>query len=125
MPVVTCIEDLRELARKRVARAIFEYVDCGAYTECTLRANKADIEAIGLRQRVGIDVDRRSTKTTMLGRKVTMPVALAPVGLLGLNWANGEILAARAAHHFGIPFMRSTMSICSIEDVVEGTGKPF
>jgi L-lactate dehydrogenase (cytochrome) len=125
MPVVTCIEDLRELARKRVARAIFEYVDCGSYTECTLRANKADIEALGLRQRVGIDVDRRSTATTMLGQRVTMPAALAPIGLLGLNWANGEILAARAANKFGIPFTLSTMSICSIEDVAAGTGKPF
>ena len=125
MPVVTCIDDLREMAKKRVARAIFEYVDCGAYSECTLRANRADIEALGLRQRVGIDVDRRSTKTRMLGREVTMPVALAPVGLLGLNWANGEILAARAAHQFGVPFTLSTMSICSIEDVAEGTGKPF
>jgi L-lactate dehydrogenase (cytochrome) len=125
MPVVTCIEDLRELAKKRVARAIFEYVDCGSYSECTLRANKADIESIGLRQRVGIDVDRRATKTTMLGRDVTMPAALAPIGLLGLNWANGEILAARAANKFGIPFTLSTMSICSIEDVAEGTGKPF
>jgi L-lactate dehydrogenase (cytochrome) len=125
MPVVTCIEDLRELARKRVARAIFEYVDCGSYTECTLRANKADIEALGLRQRVGIDVDRRSTATTMLGQRVTMPAALAPIGLLGLNWANGEILAARAANKFGIPFTLSTMSICSIEDVAQGTGKPF
>ena len=125
MPVVTNIDDLREMAKKRVARAIFEYVDCGAYTECTLRANRADLEALGLRQRVGIDVDRRSTKTTMLGREVTMPVALAPVGLLGLNWANGEILAARAANKFGVPFTLSTMSICSIEDVAEGTGKPF
>jgi len=122
---VTCIEDLRELARKRVARAIFEYVDCGAYTECTLRANQADIESIGLRQRVGIDVDRRSTATKMLGQPVTMPAALAPIGLLGLNWANGEILAARAANRFGIPFTLSTMSICSLEDVAEGTGKPF
>jgi len=125
MPVVTSIEDLRELARKRVARAIFEYVDCGSYTECTLRANQADIEAIGLRQRVGVDVDRRSTATTMLGQPVTMPAALAPIGLLGLNWANGEILAARAANTFGIPFTLSTMSICSLEDVAEGTGKPF
>jgi L-lactate dehydrogenase (cytochrome) len=125
MPVVTCIEDLREQAKKRVARAIFEYVDCGSYTECTLRANKADIESIGLRQRVGIDVDRRSTKTTMLGREATLPAALAPIGLLGLNWANGEILAARAANSFGVPFTLSTMSICSIEDVAEGTGKPF
>ncbi len=125
MPVVTCIEDLRELARKRVARAIFEYVDCGAYTESTLRANQADIESIGLRQRVGIDVDRRSTKTKMLGQPVAMPAALAPIGLLGLNWANGEILAARAANEFGIPFTLSTMSICSLEDVAQGTGKPF
>jgi L-lactate dehydrogenase (cytochrome) len=108
-----------------VARAIFEYVDCGSYTECTLRANKADIEAIGLRQRVGIDVDRRSTATTMLGQPVTMTAALAPIGLLGLNWANGEILAARAANKFGIPFTLSTMSICSLEDVAQGTGKPF
>ena len=125
MATVTCIEDLRELARKRVARAIFEYVDCGAYTECTLRANKADIEALGLRQRVGIDVDRRSTATQLLGQGVTMPAALAPIGLLGLNWANGEILAARAANKFGIPFTLSTMSICSLEDVAQGTGKPF
>jgi L-lactate dehydrogenase (cytochrome) len=125
MPVVTCIDDLRDMAKKRVARAIFEYVDCGAYTECTLRANRAEIEAIGLRQRVGIDVDQRSTRTTLLGRDAAMPVALAPVGLLGLNWANGEILAARAANRFGIPFTLSTMSICSIEDVAEGTGKPF
>ena len=125
MPVVTCIEDLREMAKKRVARAIFEYVDCGAYTEGTLHANKADIEAIALRQRVGIDVDHRATRTTLLGRDVTMPAALAPVGLLGLNWANGEILAARAAHKFGIPFTLSTMSICSIEDVAQGTGQPF
>jgi len=125
MPVVTCIDDLREMAQKRVARAIFEYVDRGAYSEGTLRANRADIEAIGLRQRVGIDVDRRSTKTTLLGREATMPVALAPIGLLGLNWANGEILAARAANRFGVPFTLSTMSICSIEDVAEGTGQPF
>src|SRR5260221_12728550 len=83
MPVVTCIDDLREMAKKRVARAIFEYVDCGAYSEATLRANRADIEAIGLRQRVGIDVDKRSTKTTLLGREAAIPLALAPVGLLG------------------------------------------
>jgi L-lactate dehydrogenase (cytochrome) len=125
MAVVTCIDDLREMSKKRVARAIFEYVDRGSYSECTLHANRAELEAIGLRQRVGIDVDQRSTKTTLLGREATMPVALAPVGLLGLNWANGEILAARAANAFGVPFTLSTMSICSIEDVAEGTGKPF
>jgi len=125
MAVVTCIDDLREMSQKRVARAIFEYVDRGSYSECTLHANRAELEAIGLRQRVGIDVDKRSTKTTLLGREATMPAALAPVGLLGLNWENGEILAARAANAFGVPFTLSTMSICSIEDVAEGTGKPF
>src|SRR5215510_2150744 len=125
MRVVTCIEDLRELARKRVARAIFEYVDRGSYSESTLRANRADLELLTLRQRVGIDVDRRSTRGTMLGQEVTMPVALAPVGLTGLNWADGESLAARAAQRFGVPFTLSTMSICSIEDVAEGVTKPF
>ena len=125
MGVVTCIDDLRDMSKKRVARAIFEYVDRGSYSEGTLHANRADLESIGLRQRVGINVDNRSTKTNLLGREATMPVALAPVGLLGLNWANGEILAARAANQFGVPFTLSTMSICSIEDVAEGTGKPF
>jgi L-lactate dehydrogenase (cytochrome) len=125
MPVVTCIDDLREIARRRVARAVFDYVDCGSYDQCTLRANRAELEAIALRQRVGIDVDHRSTKSTMLGQEVAMPAALAPIGLLGLNWANGEVLAARAAQRFGIPFTLSTMSICSIEDVAQGTDKPF
>jgi L-lactate dehydrogenase (cytochrome) len=125
MPVVTCIEDLRELAKKRVARAIFEYVDRGSYSESTLRANRADLELLTLRQRVGIDVDRRSTRATMLGREVTMPVALAPVGLTGLNWADGEILAARAAQRFGVPFTLSTMSICSIEDLAGALEQPF
>jgi L-lactate dehydrogenase (cytochrome) len=125
MPVVTCIEDLRQLSKKRVARAIFDYVDCGSYTESTLRANRADLELLTLRQRVGIDVDKRSTRGTMLGEEVSMPVALAPVGLTGLNWADGEILAARAAQRFGVPFTLSTMSICSIEDVAGGVDKPF
>jgi len=125
MPVVTCIEDLRELSRKRVARAIFDYVDRGSYSEATLRANRADLESLALRQRVGIDVDRRSLRTTMLGREVRMPVALAPVGLTGLNWADGEILAARAAQRFGVPYTLSTMSICSIEDVAGGVDEPF
>jgi L-lactate dehydrogenase (cytochrome) len=123
--VVTCIEDLRQLSRKRVARAIFDYVDCGSYTESTLRANRADLELLTLRQRVGIDVDARSTRGTMLGEEVTMPVGLAPVGLTGLNWADGEIVAARAAQRFGVPFTLSTMSICSIEDVAGGVEKPF
>jgi L-lactate dehydrogenase (cytochrome) len=125
MPVVTCIDDLRTLAKKRVAKAIFDYVDRGSYAEATLRANRADLESLALRQRVGIDVDHRSTRTTMLGQEVAMPVALAPVGLTGLNWADGEILAARAADRFGVPYTLSTMSICSIEDVAEGFGKPF
>ncbi|HEY1290416.1 MAG TPA: alpha-hydroxy acid oxidase [Burkholderiales bacterium] len=125
MAVVTCIEDLRELSRKRIARAIFDYVDRGSYTESTLRANRADLELLTLRQRVGIDVDRRSTRTTMIGEEVSMPVGLAPVGLTGLNWADGEILAARAAQRFGVPFTLSTMSICSIEDVAGGVEKPF
>jgi L-lactate dehydrogenase (cytochrome) len=125
MQVVTCIDDLREMAKKRVARAIFDYVDRGAYAEYTLRANRADLESLALRQRVGIDVDRRSTRTTMAGHDAAMPVALAPVGLTGLNWADGEILACRAAQRFGVPYTLSTMSICSIEDVAGGVGKPF
>ena len=125
MQVVTCIDDLRAMAQKRVARAIFDYVDRGSYAEFTLRANRADLESLALRQRVGIDVDRRSIRATMIGEPVTMPVALAPVGLTGLNWADGEILACRAAQRFGVPFTLSTMSICSIEDVAEAVKKPF
>ena len=125
MRVVTCIEDLRQLARKRVARAIFDYVDRGSYTEATLHANRADLELLTLRQRVGIDVERRSTRVTMAGHDAAMPVALAPTGLTGLNWADGEILAARAAERFGVPFTLSTMSICSIEDVAAAVRKPF
>jgi len=125
MPVVTCIDDLRSLAKKRVAKAIFDYVDRGSYSEATLRANRSDLESLALRQRVGVDVDHRSTRTTMIGHEVAMPVALAPVGLTGLNWADGEILAARAAERFGVPYTLSTMSICSIEDVYGGVSKPF
>ncbi len=125
MPVVTNIDDLRRMARRRVARAVFEYVDRGSYDEQTLRANRADLESLHFRQRVAIDVDRRSTRTTMLGEDVAMPVAIAPVGLTGLNWADGEILGARAAETFGIPFTLSTMSICSIEDVAGAVAKPF
>ena len=125
MPVVTCVEDLRQMARKRVAKAIFDYVERGSYDEQTLRANRADLEALHFRQRVAIDVDKRSTRTTMAGQEVTMPVAIAPVGLTGLNWADGEMLGARAAEKFGIPFTLSTMSICSIEDVASAVTKPF
>jgi L-lactate dehydrogenase (cytochrome) len=125
MPVVTCVEDLRQMARKRVAKAVFDYVDRGAYDEQTLRANRDDLESLHFRQRVAIDVDQRSTRTTMAGQEVTMPVAIAPVGLTGLNWADGEILGARAAEKFGVPFTLSTMSICSIEDVAGEVAKPF
>src|SRR3954470_21310107 len=107
MPVVTCIEDLRQLARKRVAKAIFDYVDGGSYGEYTLRANREDLESLTLRQRVAIDVDRRTTPSTMLGQDVSMPLALSPVGLTGLNWADGEVLAARAAERFGVPYTLS------------------
>ncbi len=125
MPVVTNIADLRELSRKRIAKAIFDYVDRGAYDEATLRANREDLEALKFRQRVAIDVDNRALDSTMLGQPVAMPVALAPVGLTGLNWADGEILAARAAARFGIPYTLSTMSICSIEDVAGAVAEPF
>ncbi len=125
MPVVTNIEDLRQLAKRRVAKAIFEYVDRGSYDERTLQANKSDLNALKFRQRVAINVDQRSTRSSMLGETVSMPVAIAPVGLTGLNWADGEILGARAAQKFGIPFTLSTMSICSIEDVAGAVGKPF
>jgi L-lactate dehydrogenase (cytochrome) len=125
MPVVTNIEDLREMSKRRIAKAIFDYVDRGSYSEATLRANRTDLESLTLRQRVAIDVDRRSTRSTMLGQEVSMPVALAPVGLTGLNWANGEMLAARAAERFGVPYTLSTMSICSIEDVASAVTRPF
>ena len=117
MSVVTSIEDLRQIAERRVAKAIFDYVSRGSYDELTLRANRDDVEALKLRQRVAIDVDNRSTRTTLVGQEVSMPVGIAPVGLTGLNWADGEILGARAAANFGVPFTLSTMSICSIEDV--------
>ncbi len=125
MPVVTNIEDLRQIAERRVAKAIYDYVSRGSYDEVTLRANRDDVEALKLRQRVAIDVDKRSTRTTLVGQDVTMPVGIAPVGLTGLNWANGEMLGARAAEKFGIPFTLSTMSICSIEDVASAVTKPF
>jgi L-lactate dehydrogenase (cytochrome) len=125
MPVITCIEDLRRLHKKRAPKAFYDYVDAGSYAEDTYRANSTDLAALKLRQRVAVDVGVRSTESTMLGRKVTMPTALAPVGLTGMQWPDGEILAARAAEKFGVPFTLSTMSICSIEDVAQGTTTPF
>jgi L-lactate dehydrogenase (cytochrome) len=125
MPVITCVEDLRILAKKRVPKAFYDYADSGSYTESTYRANSTDLAALKLRQRVAINVDQRSTRTTMIGHDVTMPVAIAPTGLTGMQWANGEMLGAIAAEKFGIPFTLSTMSICSIEDVASVTTKPF
>ena len=125
MPPVTNIEDLRLRARRRIPRAIFDYADRGSYDEATYRANRADLAALKLRQRVMIDVSDRSTATTMLGEPVSMPVGIAPTGLTGLFHADGEILGARAAQSFGIPFCLSTMSICSIEDVAGAVDKPF
>ena len=126
MPVITNIEDLRVLAEKRVPRMFYDYADSGSWTEGTYRANASDFQRIKLRQRVAIDMSKRSTASSMIGQPVAMPVALAPVGLTGMQHADGEILCARAAKAFGVPFTLSTMSICSIEDVAEGTGNhPF
>ena len=123
--VITCVEDLRQLAQKRVPKAFYDYADSGSYTESTYRANSADLGAITIRQRVAINVDKRNTASTMIGQPVTMPVAIAPTGLTGMQWADGEMLGARAAERFGIPFTLSTMSICSIEDVAGFVSKPF
>ncbi len=125
MPVITCIEDLRQLARRRVPRMFYDYADSGSWTESTYRANETDLANIRLRQRVAIDVQARNLRTQMIGQDVAMPVALAPTGLTGMQHADGEILAARAAERFGVPFTLSTMSICSIEDVAAHTKAPF
>ena len=126
MTVITNIEDLRVLAQKRVPRMFYDYADSGSWTEGTYRANESDFQKIKFRQRVAINMDNRSTVSTMIGQKVAMPVALAPVGLTGMQHADGEIKAANAAKSFGVPFTLSTMSICSIEDVAAGTGNhPF
>ena len=125
MTVITNIEDLRVLAQKRVPRMFYDYAESGSWTESTFRANVADFQAIKLRQRVAINIEQRSTAAKMVGIDTKMPVAIAPVGLTGMQHADGEILAARAAQKFGIPFTLSTMSICSIEDVAAATGAPF
>ena len=125
MTVITCIEDLRRLAQRRVPRMFYDYADSGSWTESTYRANEDDFRRLKLRQRVAVDMDGRSTATTMIGQPVAMPVAIAPTGLTGMQHADGEILAARAAEKFGVPFTLSTMSICSIEDVAAATTKPF
>jgi L-lactate dehydrogenase (cytochrome) len=125
MTVITNIEDLRVLAEKRVPRMFYDYADSGSWTEGTYRANESDFQRIKLRQRVAVNMDNRSTSTTMVGVPVKMPVAIAPVGLTGMQHADGEIHAARAAEKFGVPFTLSTMSICSIEDIAENTSAPF
>ncbi len=125
MPVITTIEDLRRLARKRVPRMFYDYADSGSWTEGTYRANESDFQKIKLRQRVAVNMENRSTRTTMVDIPTAMPVAIAPTGLTGMQHADGEILAARAARKFGIPFTLSTMSICSIEDVAKHAGEGF
>jgi L-lactate dehydrogenase (cytochrome) len=124
-PVITCIEDLRVLARRRVPRMFYDYADSGSWTEGTYRANEADFRRIELRQRVAVNMENRSTAVTMVGQAAKMPVAIAPVGLTGMQHADGEIHAAKAAEQFGIPFTLSTMSICSIEDIAAATSAPF
>src|SRR5437762_8521859 len=125
MPVITCVEDLRRIAERRVPRMFYDYAAAGSWTEGTLRANENDFRGIKFRQRVAVDVEKRNIATRMIGTDVTIPVGLAPVGLTGMQHADGEILAARAAEKFGVPFTLSTMSICSIEDVAANTTKPF
>ena len=123
--VITCIEDLRVLAKRRVPKMFYDYADSGSWTEGTYRANEADFQKILLRQRVAVDMSNRTLATTLVGQPVNMPIALAPVGMTGMQHPDGEILAARAAAAAGIPFTLSTMSICSIEDVAENTDQPF
>ncbi len=125
MPVITCIEDLKQLHKRRAPKMFFDYAESGSWTEQTFRENTTDFEKIRLRQRVAVDMSDRSISAEMLGAEVTMPVALAPVGMTGMQNADGEIKAARAAEKFGVPFTLSTMSICSIEDVAEHSSAPF
>lgn len=125
MPVITTIQDLKRIHKRRTPKMFYDYAESGSWTEQTFRENTTDFEQIRLRQRVAVDMANRTTATTMIGRDVAMPVGLAPVGLTGMQCADGEIKAARAAEKFGVPFTLSTMSICSIEDVAENTEKPF
>jgi len=125
MTVITTIEDLRQLAQRRVPRMFYDYADSGSWTESTYRANESDFQKIKLRQRVAVNMEGRSTATKMVGIDVAMPVAIAPTGLTGMQHADGEILGAKAAEAFGVRFTLSTMSICSIEDIAKHTTKPF
>jgi len=125
MPVITCVDDLKRIYKRRTPKMFYDYAESGSWTEQTFRENTSDFDDIYLRQRVAMDMTGRSTKTRMIGQDVSMPVGLAPVGLTGMQCADGEIKAARAAEKFGVPFTLSTLSICSIEDVAENTEKPF
>ncbi|RYG91841.1 alpha-hydroxy-acid oxidizing protein [Loktanella sp. IMCC34160] len=125
MPVITCIDDLKRLHKRRAPKMFYDYAESGSWTEQTFRENTSDFEQIRLRQRVAVDMSNRTTAATMIGQDVSMPVSLAPVGMLGMQCADGEIKAARAAEKFGVPYTLSTMSICSIEDVREHTKAPF
>jgi L-lactate dehydrogenase (cytochrome) len=125
MPVITCIEDLRVLYERRVPRMFYDYVETGSWTEQTFRENTSDFQDIYFRQKVAVNLENRTTASQMIGQDVSMPLALAPVGLTGMQCADGEIKAAKAAEKFGVPYTLSTMSICSIEDVAENTTKPF
>jgi len=125
MPTITNIDDLKRIYERRVPRMFYDYAESGSWTEQTFRANTSDFSEILFRQRVAVDMANRSTASQMIGQDVSMPVALAPVGLTGMQCADGEIKAAKAAEKFGVPFTLSTLSICSIEDVAENTSKPF
>ena len=125
MTTVTCIEDLKQIYSRRVPRMFFDYTESGSWTEQTFQANTDDFSRVRLRQKVAVDMSNRSTAAKIIGMDAAMPVALAPVGMLGMQSADGEIKAARAAKHFGVPFTLSTMSVCSIEDVAQHAGKGF
>lgn len=125
MPIITCIDDLKRLHKRRAPKMFYDYANSGSWTEQTFRENTTDFEKIRLRQRVAVDMSNRTTASTMIGHDVAMPVALAPIGMCGMQSADGEIKAARAAEKFGVPFTLSTMSICSIEDVRAHTKAPF
>jgi L-lactate dehydrogenase (cytochrome) len=125
MQIITCVEDLREIARRKVPRMFVDYAESGSYAQETLAANRRDLEAILLRQRILVDVSERTTATQIVGEPASVPLALAPIGLCGMQRGNGEILAARAAAKAGVPFCLSTMSVCSIEDVAEEVSEPF
>jgi L-lactate dehydrogenase (cytochrome) len=125
MPVITEIEDLRRIYKRRVPKMFYDYTESGSWTEQTFRENSSDFDLLRLRQRVAVDMDGRSTASTLIGEEVSMPVALAPVGMTGMQHADGEILAAKAAEAFGVPYTLSTMSICSIEDVAAATTRPY